>query len=370
MTVVTGLPAASPAIEAEEVTSARAWEGFMQIRPHASFLQSWVWGEFQQELGHRVIRLALVEHDQLTAAAQAIVMGRRLARFLYVPHGPVVDWTDDARLGALMSGLLAIARRERVHYVRIQPRAVDSDALQGLLRKQGWRPAPVSDQPDVDWLLDIDLSTSDEELLARMRPTTRYLVLKAPRLGVSVTHTDDPAAMHVFHTLLTQTARRGRFKPHPQSYLQKQFEVLSRHGMARLFVAWQSEGSAPKPLAAAITVSYGDNASYVHAASLATKIPGAYLVVWAAIQDARARALKLFDFWGIGPSGSHAHAWQGLTLFKKGFGGYEASYLTAWDLPLRFRYSAVYLLEAYYYRIIRRWSRRLVARIQKVRRSS
>ena len=44
---------------------------------------------------------------------------------------------------------------------------------------------------------------------------------------------------------------------------------------------------------------------------------------------------KRYDFWGIQNSQSKTgHSWQGITRFKKGFGGYEKNYIGAYDLVL------------------------------------
>jgi lipid II:glycine glycyltransferase (peptidoglycan interpeptide bridge formation enzyme) len=40
-----------------------------------------------------------------------------------------------------------------------------------------------------------------------------------------------------------------------------------------------------------------------------------------------------YNFWGIAPEGKKNHPWNGLTGFKKGFGGEAHEYLHAQDLP-------------------------------------
>jgi len=101
----------------------------------------------------------------------------------------------------------------------------------------------------------------------------------------------------------------------------------------------------------------GEYAFYHHGASQNTypKIPTAYAVQWAAIREAKKRGIKLYNFWGIAPDeNDKKHPWAGLTLFKKGFGGYRTNYLHAQDLPLSWKYWISWSIE-----LIRRKMRNL-----------
>ena len=58
---------------------------------------------------------------------------------------------------------------------------------------------------------------------------------------------------------------------------------------------------------------------------------------WQAIQDAKAQGYALYDLNGIKPANRTLHKnakeqqWEGLTRFKKSFGGKEINYIGAWD---------------------------------------
>ncbi|MBQ3452878.1 peptidoglycan bridge formation glycyltransferase FemA/FemB family protein, partial [Candidatus Saccharibacteria bacterium] len=54
------------------------------------------------------------------------------------------------------------------------------------------------------------------------------------------------------------------------------------------------------------------------------------------ILDAKAKGLKLFDFWGIAPEGApDSHPWKGFTNFKKTFAGYEVEHAGTHDIVLK-----------------------------------
>ena len=86
---------------------------------------------------------------------------------------------------------------------------------------------------------------------------------------------------------------------------------------------------------------------YHQGASLPSKAPVSYLLQWEAIKEAKRRGCERYNFWGIVPDTKENanHPWKGLSLFKKGFGGYEKDYLKTKDYPLSFRYWLVYVFE-------------------------
>ncbi|RLE05174.1 MAG: peptidoglycan bridge formation protein FemAB, partial [Candidatus Aminicenantes bacterium] len=72
-----------------------------------------------------------------------------------------------------------------------------------------------------------------------------------------------------------------------------------------------------------------------------------YLLLWKAIQEAKKRNCEIFNFWGIAPKNKPKHPWQGLTFFKKGFGGYQKDLIHAQDLPMGRRYWLNWMVETF-----------------------
>jgi lipid II:glycine glycyltransferase (peptidoglycan interpeptide bridge formation enzyme) len=116
-------------------------------------------------------------------------------------------------------------------------------------------------------------------------------------------------------------------------------------------------------IAASIHMHCGRETSYHHGASdsMHAKIPASYLLQWRAIQDAKKRGDRVYNFWGIAPqtassdgSSTHqsSHPFAGVTLFKTGFGGEIKNLAHAMDLPLSSRYYVTRGIE-----FIRKWRR-------------
>lgn len=317
----------------------KSWEGYLTKLPHTPVLQSWAWGDFNTSLGTKVERLAIQARGQISSLAELLISRRRLGRYIYVPHGPVVNW-QSGNAGAILAQIEAVGRREAVDYIRIEPRIARSVEVEQTLRRCGYRPAPVFVQAEVGWVLDL-AGKNEDILLAGMRKTTRYLIRQAEKLGVEIKISRDPKDLPIFLKLLGKTAERQGFSPLTKHYLTKQFETLSKDGTERLFLAsYQGE-----ILAGALILFYGDTVSYVHGASVASKVPASYLLQWSAIKVALSEGRQIYDFWGIAPDDDSKHPWAGLTMFKQGFGGRRIDYISAWDKPLTARYRLIHWVE-------------------------
>jgi len=129
--------------------------------------------------------------------------------------------------------------------------------------------------------------------------------------------------------------KKHNFTPFSLTYIKNQVKIFSQNNSVRVFTARHNG----QPLASSIIMFYGDSAFYHHGASIQSKIPAAYLLQWEAILEAKRRGHKFYNFWGIIKEDvSLSHPWQGITLFKKGFGGFQSDYLHAQDMPLSWKY--------------------------------
>lgn len=324
-------------MEIKEILDEKTWEKFVLSQtPHTPFLQSWAWGEFQEAMGLSHHRLGLIHQGKMVGGVQVLVGSRKLGRFVYVPHGPLLNRGLEGQAKESLRHLKKFAEKEGADYLRIEPLWEATAKGQEELRELGFCPAAATSQAGGTTLL-LDLRRPEEELLMGMRKTTRYLVRKGREMGVEVHRSREPEMMEEFHRLMAATYRRQGFVPHSRRYLQTQFEILASQRMVELYLA-KYQGDI---LAATIIITYGDTSTYLHAASVRSEVPASYVLQWEAIRAAKQAKLDLYDFWGIAPKDNPRHPWYGYSLFKKGFGGYRVDYLGAWDFPLTKRYLAV-----------------------------
>ena len=119
-------------LRAWRATDPAAWNAFVEAAPYHAFPQLWEWGDLRQPSGWLPVRIAVGERpDELLAGAQVLLrpipgIGWRLG---YAPRGPIGAVDDPAIRDALLAALRALARRERIATLKVDPEATADDAL-------------------------------------------------------------------------------------------------------------------------------------------------------------------------------------------------------------------------------------------------
>ncbi|MDO8639344.1 MAG: peptidoglycan bridge formation glycyltransferase FemA/FemB family protein, partial [bacterium] len=186
---------------------------------------------------------------------------------------------------------------------------------------------------------------SEEELLVQMRKTTRYEIKKALKENIKIIKETNPSDIKKFYDLQIETSKRQKFVPFSYKFLYEQFKVFSENGNALLYKAEFEK----KLLAQAFVIFYGKEAVYHYGASTdeGRRHPGAYLIQWEAIKEAKKRGITRYNFWGVAPLDKTDHRFAGLSLFKRGFGGEDFEYLNAQDLIInKPKYFINYIIES------------------------
>ncbi|MCS7179474.1 MAG: peptidoglycan bridge formation glycyltransferase FemA/FemB family protein [Anaerolineae bacterium] len=329
---------------------ASEWDSFVAAHPCAHILQTAEWGELKSAFGWKAERVALLEGGRLRAGA--LVLYRRLPAGLgslaYIPRGPLVDWQRSEEATVLVEALSAAARAHRAIALIAEPDLPDEPGWRVRLTALGFRPSPLgSVQPRRT--LVVDISRSEGEILAAMKPKTRYNIRLAERKGVVVwegAETDLPA----FHRLMMETAARDRFRIHPPAYYERAYRLFVPQGWARLLMA----GVEGEPVAALMVFALGPRAWYFYGASANAhreKMP-TYRLQWEAMRWARSQGCVEYDLWGVPDKDEEcleaefSHRQDGLWgvyRFKRGFGGRLVRMIGAWERPL---HPALYRLYA------------------------
>lgn len=216
------------------------------------------------------------------------------------------------------------------------------------------------------WVLNLkDRSTDD--ILKDMRKTTRNLIRRAEKDGVTIETSKNPNDdLEHFLKLHDETRHRHGFTPYTNSFFRAQVKHFAAEKACTLYLAhFQGE-----VIAASIHMHMGGETSYHHGASTQrfSKVPASYLLQWTAIQDASKRGDTLYNFWGIAPAqkqevknenqaetqpsngtmvqlndqtknekpstNQKKHPFAGVTLFKTGFGGELIELIHCMDIPL------------------------------------
>ncbi|NQV13251.1 MAG: peptidoglycan bridge formation glycyltransferase FemA/FemB family protein [Parcubacteria group bacterium] len=313
-------------MEIKKVRDKDVWDSFI-LKHHAHLLQSWRWGEFQEKCGRQVWRLAVVDNNEFLAVAQVIKYNLPLGKsYLYCPRGSMGDLASQpADYQLLFDKIKEIARREKAVFLRIDPEIGDI----GTWKKIGFKSAKKQTQPK-DTLF-LDLTKSEEELLAGMHHKARYNIRLAGRKGVAIRQSVDTGDVDKFYALMEATTERDKFSAHPREYYRQQVEILGKNDLVELFLA-EYKGEV---IAAAIISFLGGRAIYLHGASSYEhrRLMAPHLLQWEAIKEAKKRGLQYYDFGGIAPADADKnHPWSGITRFKQGFSGEEKNWVGALEL--------------------------------------
>ncbi|MBP6041695.1 peptidoglycan bridge formation glycyltransferase FemA/FemB family protein [Candidatus Saccharibacteria bacterium] len=319
-----------PNIEARIVEEHKHWQEFMDKHEEANFLQSWNWGLFHENLGHKAFRTGFYRGEHIVGGMLTIVEDARRGRYLTVPAGPIIDWKDQDLVQASVREMQNIARENKCVFVRVRPQLHDNKETRLLFSELGFKPAPMHLHAELT--SQLDLTISEEDLLKNMRKKTRYEIRQADKKGIKVTASTDIKKLEDFYDLQIETSKRQGFVPFSEKFLHEQFKAFSRDDQVLLYRA-EHEGEV---LAEAYVVFYGEEAAYHYGASTPAgrQLPGAYAIQWAAIREAKRRGLQRYNFWGVTKPDETDHRFYGVSVFKRGFGGEDVSYLHAHDLVI------------------------------------
>lgn len=306
-------------------------EAYNQTVSH--LMQSVEWGEFREKTGVKVWRLGKFVNGNLISGMQGTFHQIPGTDFTagYVPKGNLLDrdWLQAwAEVGA----------RERAVFIKFEPNVLAADGLDVIeslekLPNLKFRPAQKPLFTKYNFL--IDLSLSDDELLAKMKPKTRYNIRLAQRKGLVVEEQSDPQAFATYLKLYFETTKRQKFFGHNPAYHQTLWETLRPHNLAHLLLAfWQGS-----PLVAWMLFNFKETLYYAYGGSTTThrELMPSNLVGWEAVCLGKKLGCQTFDLWGAArvPDPEPNDPFYGFHRFKAGFGGQLVEYVGSFDLILK-----------------------------------
>ena len=312
-------------------TDPGTWDGLLAAIPTADPLQSWAWSEAGLATGEHWDRLIALDADGRAAAAvqwqsTSPVLGHPLA---YAPHGPV--WLrSDASVA--LAGLRALTDAWRARATASGASALLADPRGGLPGDAGADPtgiiagvgfAPTTRHVQMPGTRVLDLRQGVEHSRQGWDKDTRNLVRRAAREGVEAeaTGADRASAVAELHLLMLDVAARGGFAPRSAAFL----EAYGRAARERAFIVLGRLGG--RVVAGALVGLVGDRAYYQFAGSLREpELRHAYApygVMERVIAECVARGAVSLDLCGVNEKDDPAAdpRWEGLSSFKRGFGG-------------------------------------------------
>jgi peptidoglycan pentaglycine glycine transferase (the first glycine) len=323
------------------------WNDLIAGLPGAHLLQTTEWGEVKRNNGWQPAPWVWQdEHERAVGAALTLVRGVFTGlSVLYVPKGPLLDWSDPALRRQALSDLAGVGRRTGAIFLKIDPDVLLGTGVPGQsgatetelgasvvadLRSAGWHFS--DEQVQFRNTVLIDLTPDPESLLAKMKQKTRYNIRLAERKGVTVRAgaIDD---LPLLYQMYAETARRDDFVIRDQAYYRSLWSTMMAAGLAEPLLA-EVEG---EPVAGVVIFRFAGRAWYMQGMSRPAhreKMPN-YLLQWEAMLRAKASGCRVYDLWGAPDEFVESDPLWGVYRFKEGLGGQVVRGLGAWDLPLK-----------------------------------
>ena len=324
------------------------------ISKQTPFTQAWFYGEWQEMMGREVRRFEVENNSEIIGFFQIIKYPLIFSRnLLYIPHAPVLQSFSEGGAPPLIflktfrNKLLEIAKEESAIFARFDLYFHNSNYGSKENLDKYFHKVPsyaynsVYFQPKYEWVLKIDKPES--ELLGNMHPKNRYNIRLAENKGVVIEIIEnnfvplrgisrrEKKYFDIFYELLNQTAKRNKFNLHPKIYYQNIFKTLNPDNA---FLAVAKYGD--KILAVNLILLFGETAYFVFGGSSDEykNLMAPHLTHWQGIIEAKNRGYKFYNFGGIDAGGDRQH-WEGISRFKKGFGGRLLEYSDSYDLILK-----------------------------------
>ncbi len=358
--------------------------------PQDNLFQTAFWGTFKKFAGQepRFFSATFTDEDALSAYTFPFMILLRQRHdgscYAYAPKAPSISLPAEKR-GTLLEELALAVRncvpenciclrfdlawRSRYGGDEILKPETAQLALNWGTKTHNLRKAPGNHlAPDT---VIINLSLTPEQILSRMRGTTRNCIRRAYRseIDFAVGGID---MLHDWYGLYEETAKRKGFyyeseeyfntlfshkriqentfhEPPPHKKIEtKKKEIIPLAAPAPLpqFHIMTASKSG-KLLSGIIIALSGHNAYYMYAGSSEDlkELMANYGLQWEAVRFARSKGCTNYDLMGIPPNGDTSNPMASLYLFKTGFGGEKVRFAGTWDYPYDEKRYAYFNLE-------------------------
>lgn len=363
-------PPRRPAFILTLIMDAAHWNRLIASLPNPHLLQTLEWGQVKAKYGWKPFYVLWLDDgrflvsdttdhrpliaDRCLAAClilkRAIPMRGFAARLsvLYAPKGPLFDWMNEPLRRRALDDLQSFARKQGAIFLKIDPDVVlgtgvpggaeetvhnGGQAVMSDLMRRGWKFS--SDQIQFRNTVLIDLTPSEEEMLARMKQKARYNVRLAMKRGVTVRlgMADD---LPMLYKMYAETSVRDDFVIRDQGYYHTVWKTFmsassdARRSPLAIPLIAEVNGEA---VAGLFLFLFAGRAYYLYGMSREAhreKMPN-HLLQWEAMRRAKAAGCTIYDLWGAPEEFNESDSMWGVYRFKEGLGGRVVRTLGAWD---------------------------------------
>lgn len=284
--------------------------------------QSEAWHKLQEDLGE----VSFIKKDQ-NYSYLAILKHTPTGKYLYCPYGPCYD--SKRGFQQSLDSLTELASKHQAIFIRIEPRdpSFTTYAPKNTKKSKDLNPKET-------WLLSLE--GADEELKTKLPSRLLRYHKSAPKKGITIEASRNPDDIRHLIALQEALAKEKGIGIFSEKYLKTE---LSQPFATLYLVKYDDPETGKQEIVAAGLVFDDETTRYNLQGAQSDqgrKLHATGILTIQLILDAKAKNLKIFDFWGIAPEGAPStHPWAGFTNFKKTFQGYEQDYAGTYDIVLR-----------------------------------
>jgi peptidoglycan pentaglycine glycine transferase (the first glycine) len=355
------------------------WNQIVSKLPNPHFLQTYEWGQVKAKYGWTPYYVAWTDDggfhiSQSTdnwslntehCIAACLILKKQIlnsgfaARLsvFYAPKGPLMDWSNESLRTHVLNDLQSFAKKQGAIFLKIDPDIVlgrgvpnskenvtenSGQAARGELTRRGW--IYSSDQIQFRNTILVNLLVSEEEMLTRMKPKTRYNIRLSEKKGV-VVRVGTSGDIPMLYKMYAETSIRDGFVIRDENYYQTVWKLFMSN-VERL--TFNVPSCIPliaevenEPVAAIFLFMFAGRAYYVYGMSrnLHRETMPTYLLQWEAMKRAKANGCVTYDLWGAPEVFDESDSMWGVYRFKEGLGGEVVRTLGAYDFaPSKFWY--------------------------------
>jgi len=295
-------------------------------------LQSYEWGEFRKKTGVKVIRRGLVLNNKIVDGF-TLTLHKIPRTKLYIGYLPKGNLPTDE----LLEELGRIGREENCIFIQLEPNVRTNTGYSIL--NTGYSLRPAAHPLFTEYTFVLDLTKTEQELLAAMHSKTRYNIKVAEKHKVKVIEDNSKESFEQYLKLMVETTNRQGFYAHTPSYHRNLFETLPKKTNSNsLSYHLLNATYESKILTSWVLFVFKDTVYYPYGASsrLYRETMASNLIMWEAIKFGKKLGLKYFDMWGaLGPEPGKNDPWYGFHRFKEGYGGELVEFVGSYDLVIK-----------------------------------
>lgn len=290
---------------------------FIKNHPNASIWHYPNWLDFQLEVkkASKGFFFGIENNDKVILAGLLLIYKSALKfNYGYIPAGFLYNEIDDNVFNFFIDNFSNIAKKYKLVYTQMDSVIPYSEKYFNLINKYKNFTLNIK-LPIPDHTNMIDLSKTEDFILENMKPKGRYNIKLAVKKGVIIKEGKEND-IEEFYKLLKNTSIRDGFNINNIEYYKKMLKTISD---SILLLAYFKD-----ILLAAGIFLYTDNYGiYYYGASSdqMRNLMAPYLIQWKAIQAAKNKNCKFFDFLGVSPPDDYNDRLSNVTEFKLKFGG-------------------------------------------------